>query len=495
MAYRRGGIKGQWFRHMYGQVVRQGWVLYALGEECFRCVYKDRFLPFIPSSRVSILDFLFPGFTVLYAAAAEQLLGNLSSYTRLLCVCGIVVLLARPAFGRLWGFVKTHFSSTDESHEMPAHWASTQQFAHNARSSLVRVGWKTKQTDNDEGGKRKPLNYLPWNGRFYFIYKNHLLWYRSKQKESGLRLIEEVSVSCLGRSPGVVKQLFDECREEYLKLAQNKTAIYESRGDSWERMKTRDIRPISTVIMDKKEKSGLLSDIGTFLDPRERGWYSEHGISYKRGYLLHEPPGTGKSSLSLSIAGCFDLEIYTLSLSSISEKSLGRLLHKLPLYCIVLLEDVDAVETRSRRTEQGSDDEDEEEGGSGHRKGSVSLSVLLNALDGVASQEGRVLIMTTNHIERLDPALIRPGRVDKRIELGLATKDIAAQILSLIYKRSDCNIIAEEEAVDDATIEKLAADFAGKMPEREAMQNMQQWIAKIREEKKTQRAGSWVLNA
>jgi mitochondrial chaperone BCS1 len=140
--------------------------------------------------------------------------------------------------------------------------------------------------------------------------------------------------------------------------------------------------------------------------------------------LLYGPPRTRKSSLSLSIAGCFGLDIYILSLSAINEASLKSLFAKLLSRCVILLEDIDAVSS-NRSWDAGAEDSRQiatrspSQGGKSGC-GQVSLSALLNVIDGVASQEGRVLIMTTNHITRLDKALIRPGRVDKKVELGLA---------------------------------------------------------------------------
>jgi len=111
----------------------------------------------------------------------------------------------------------------------------------------------------------------------------------------------------------------------------------------------------------------------------------------------------------LSIAGRFGLDIYILSLSAISEATLKSLFAKLLSRCIILLEDIDAVssnrsrdaEIDSRQIATGSPSQE-----SKSASGKVSLSALLNVIDGVGSQEGRILIMTTNHITRLDKALI-----------------------------------------------------------------------------------------
>ncbi|KIM96235.1 hypothetical protein OIDMADRAFT_78270, partial [Oidiodendron maius Zn] len=153
-------------------------------------------------------------------------------------------------------------------------------------------------------------------------------------------------------------------------------------------------------------KRELLDDIKDFLDPVTQQWYSDRDSPYRRDYLLYGPPGTGKSSLSSAIAGHCGLNIYILNLSTISEAILKRLFDSLPSRCILLLEDIDAVSSnRDAETEDS------------HRMSKlggvkVSLSSILNVIDGVGSQEGRILIMTTNHITRLDEAIIRPGRVD-----------------------------------------------------------------------------------
>jgi mitochondrial chaperone BCS1 len=277
-------------------------------------------------------------------------------------------------------------------------------------------------------------------------------------------------------------------------------------------MKAREIRPISTVIMNEKEKTALIKDVKTFLDPEARVWYCSRGIPYRRDYLLYGPPGTGKSSLSLSIAGCFDLDIYILSISSIDGSSLSALFAGLPSRCVLLLEDVDAVsmaESRQFETERAG-----HENSSARHSGpkeKLSLSELLNALDGVSSHEGRVLIMTTNHIEHLDAALIRAGRADRKVELPYADRDVVARLFCVVFKRSVDDIRhPERPAEDDETVERLANEFTSKVSELElshaeiqsfllenrdsphaSVGNAQQWMDK---KKKVKRADSWVLN-
>ncbi|KAG5805475.1 hypothetical protein H9Q74_008458 [Fusarium xylarioides] len=210
----------------------------------------------------------------------------------------------------------------------------------------------------------------------------------------------------------------------------------------------------------KKFQSGGLN----FLDPQTKLWYAKRSIPYRRGYLLFGPPGTGKSSFSLSIAGELDLDIYVISIPSVNDQTLKDLFDGLPDRCVVLLEDIDAAgATRSR--DLRSEDSDSE-GDTGPRKKAVTLSGLLNTLDGVASQEDRILIMTTNHVGKLDEALIRPGRVDFKVEFRLADRETAEQLFYFVLGHQEQGSLEGDQEWDsDLQIEEQAAEFAAKVPD------------------------------
>lgn len=147
--------------------------------------------------------------------------------------------------------------------------------------------------------------------------------------------------------------------------------------------------------------------------------------------MQHGAPGSGKTSFIQSLAGEFRLDIYTISLagSDMDDNSLMRLIAQLPERCIILMEDIDAaIKTTGRRDETNSSNRNQIQ-----FTRHVTLSGLLNVLDGVSAQEGRILFATTNHIEALDPALKRPGRMDVHYEFKLASKSQITALFTLFF--------------------------------------------------------------
>lgn len=164
------------------------------------------------------------------------------------------------------------------------------------------------------------------------------------------------------------------------------------------------------VVLPGNTYTHLREDLDTFLNSQE--WYESVGIPWRRGYLLHGIPGAGKGSTVQTLAGEFGRHIHCLSLAHISVDELGRAVQS-SSDGFLLIEDVDCAfgEGREQKNVRG-----------------ITFSDLLNALDGVATPDGRIVFMTTNHLHRLDPALIRPGRVDYTVEFSCAT---AGQINAL----------------------------------------------------------------
>ena len=183
--------------------------------------------------------------------------------------------------------------------------------------------------------------------------------------------------------------------------------------DGWNAPQRMRPRPIASVITAGDAGERLVADAKRFLGREE--WYAARGVPWRRGYLLYGPPGTGKTSLIRAVATelGLDLAIVDLARKSLDDAGLVEALCTAPLGAALVLEDVDAAFAGRSREDAAS---------------GLTFSGLLNALDGLAAQEGRIVIMTTNHRELLDPALIRPGRADLHLEIGLSGPAEAARL-------------------------------------------------------------------
>lgn len=281
-----------------------------------------------------------------------------------------------------------------------------------------------------------------------------------------------LKLQCLSISLSPIKKFLDEVRAYGRKVSVSNVTIYRTTSFSpdvvrWSSVASRLSRDISTVILDKQKKQTILRDINEYLHPHTRQWYANHGIPYRRGYLFSGPPGTGKTSLASAIAGVFGLDIYVLSLldPSMTESHFSRLFSEVPTRCVVLLEDVDAAGLNRGDTEPGEDFIQR----STKTNTSVSLSGLLNAIDGVSSQEGRILIMTTNAPQQLDRALIRPGRVDVHIKFELPSREELRDLFLSMYSEVHQNpqFSPDEQKTEAARLTELAVRFAECLPEKQ----------------------------
>uniref|UniRef100_A0A7N2LTV4 AAA+ ATPase domain-containing protein n=1 Tax=Quercus lobata TaxID=97700 RepID=A0A7N2LTV4_QUELO len=171
-----------------------------------------------------------------------------------------------------------------------------------------------------------------------------------------------------------------------------------------------------TLAMDSELKKELMEDLNNFLNGKE--YYKRIGKAWKRGYLLYGPPGTGKSSLIAAMANYLNFDIYDLDLSEVRYNTeLRLLLLSMPSRSILVIEDIDCSIKLENR-------ENENDHNTGNNK--MTLSGLLNFIDGLWSCCGdeRVIIFTTNYKEQLDPALLRPGRMDVHICMSYCTPSV-----------------------------------------------------------------------
>ncbi|KAF0324087.1 hypothetical protein GQ607_008792 [Colletotrichum asianum] len=447
------------------------------------------------------MDSLFPGYSIAVELFKRHLGFDLSSYVPFIFILGMTGFAWTYIGEHARRIIRTCFMSTaeiradDEIYNVIMSWVAGQPFGSNSRHFIVNMdlnssvwspwAWRDDLEDSvvsprNDKFQPKPLAYTPSFGAHLFWYKGWPIFFRrarDNQRSSSSNVkCEAISLWCFGYSPAILKDLLDEAYKEYLKMDDDKTMIYRANlqprfGPTWQRCMAREPRDFSTIVTQSGLKESITDDITDYLSPETRMWYTDCGIPWRRGYLFAGPPGTGKSSFAFALAGHFKLRIYTVSLSSsnASEENLASLFTKLPQVCIVLFEDIDAAGLTSTRDPAAEKDERKSSG-----NGKLSLSGLLNLLDGVGSQEGRILIMSTNHAENLDKALIRPGRVDMTLHFTTADTQITAAIFRTVFAALDKTVTREkpshgEQRPREASlrIHELSEQFAAKIPSGE----------------------------
>ncbi|KAG9459849.1 hypothetical protein H6P81_004357 [Aristolochia fimbriata] len=211
----------------------------------------------------------------------------------------------------------------------------------------------------------------------------------------------------------------------------------------WASVPFRHPSTFDTLALEPALKAELKRDLAAFAEGEE--FYKRVGRAWKRGYLLYGPPGSGKSSLIAAMANYLRYDVYDLELTKVNDNSeLRELLIQTTNRSIIVVEDIDCSLDltldrgltklkRSVRSEQGDDGDD----------GRVTLSGMLNFTDGLWSccGEERIIVFTTNHVDSLDPALIRHGRMDVHVRLGAcgaeAFKVLATNYLGLATEEEE----------------------------------------------------------
>ncbi|KAL1918657.1 uncharacterized protein VTP21DRAFT_2679 [Calcarisporiella thermophila] len=324
--------------------------------------------------------------------------------------------------------VTLEIPSRDKSYLWFLNWMSSLP-KNRARQLAVQTNFK----QHDNGSISTQFSLVPGPGKHWFRYRGR--WLQVERQRDGKMMdlttgapFETVTLTTLWRDRDVFDELLTEAKEFALRQQEGKTVIYTSWGPEWRPFGLpRRRRQLESVILDRGIKERIVRDVRRFLQNGK--WYNDRGIPYRRGYLLYGPPGSGKSSFIQALAGELEYNICLLNLSErgLTDDRLNHLLAVVPERSILLLEDVDAAFHKRSSTAVAASEE-------GPYRGSlVTFSGLLNALDGVASSEERIIFMTTNHIEKLDAALIRPGRVDVKEYLGNASKEQMQSIFLRFY--------------------------------------------------------------
>jgi SpoVK/Ycf46/Vps4 family AAA+-type ATPase len=275
-----------------------------------------------------------------------------------------------------------------------AEWVEKNTSHRNKSSITIKVG-----TRNDR------CMYIPImdSGKCLLVWNKRPVWViNSLEKDNEDETsIPQIKLRMIGFSANVFDALLEELSQDLAGI-RSYIRVYQNQGKEWKSSRFKDKRNMDSVIIDPQLRDLLVNELNDFNQKSKR--YEKLSIPYQRGYLLHGSPGTGKSSLLFSLASHFDRDIYYLSLSGkfLEDGDLSTLASSIPCRAFLVIEDIDSIFVGRKSVIKESQ---------------LTFSGLLNALDGLFGSDGRILFLTANHPEKLDPALTRPGRIDRKIEV------------------------------------------------------------------------------
>lgn len=175
-------------------------------------------------------------------------------------------------------------------------------------------------------------------------------------------------------------------------------------------------KTFDNIYLDEGIIDNLKSDLDMFDNSKDK--YDKYGIRYKRTYLFYGPPGTGKSSLSLGISNYTKRDILSINMSKdITDSNLITLISNRPNKSIILFEDIDCLLDDINRKEESKDKEVK-----------ISLSCILNILDGIYTPNDVIFIITTNELDKIDDAIKRKGRTDVLMEIKRPNQKLIGEL-------------------------------------------------------------------
>jgi chaperone BCS1 len=348
-----------------------------------------------------------------------------------LWLLGVLTYLARDIPRKVWVFIvkQTTVTMTLNNCDMVfdnfLKWYHDTGRSKHSRTLVAQNNWDEK-TDRyiTQISSGYGMHFFFYNGKIFNFIRNEKDASQTKQTK------ESITLTTIGRSQIQFIELLDEITPE--EERDDVTDIYKwnTSEQYWSRQGEQAARKFDSVILPKETKEEIVHHLDTFL--KEREWYMNNGIPYRTGIILHGVPGTGKTSLVRGLCDYLNKPLYIINLNTLSDNQLEHAFSDLPRGSVCLMEDIDTYSVTNTREEDGDGAEKTGEAIAKAISG-LTLAGLLNAIDGIIASDGRILIATTNHLEKLDPALVRKGRFNLTTEIGYLTEPCFREFFAKFY--------------------------------------------------------------
>jgi SpoVK/Ycf46/Vps4 family AAA+-type ATPase len=310
---------------------------------------------------------------------------------------------------KFWSFAKQQFSTSitinntgysgnQEIFNSFLNWYSNSRWLKFSRSlALESLEYQGKTSARSAG-----------YGWHILFYQRRLYWFNKSTLDSAgsERQKEQVQLYTLGRNVKAFDEIIKEFQPKALATDELHLTLWDR--NEWADRKVIPKRLENSVTLLNSIKSLLFKEMERFINNRE--WFLENGLPHKLGLILHGEAGTGKTSIIRMLASKYERPLYTLNLATMNDNTLVEAFSTVKKGSIIAIEDFEAVGATKDRVESADCEEE--------RFSLLTVSGLLNALDGLVPLDNVVIIFTTNHLEKVDKAMYRKGRIDHVIEIG-----------------------------------------------------------------------------
>lgn len=330
-------------------------------------------------------------------------------------------------FIRRWFTVNLTIKGTQSFYPLLNQWIVDQNLSDHATQLQLT-------SDTYERGKGSGTDFTLGFGDHFIWVKRRPVWVNRVRSDKSITggyvssafLDETVTLTTIGRSHRIIRHIVDSAKS--LSQSVDDIRVQFFNEGSYDYGVRRIKRPLSSIFIPESQKQRIVHDIERFYANRDR--YTKRGTPWRRGFLLRGLPGTGKTSLIFALASHFEKNVKMINLANVGgDNNLMTAINEAGDNCFIVIEDVDSVGvTHNRETVHDTTELKDEQD-----KGTLTLAGILNAIDGISSPEGRVLFFTSNHAELLDPALIRPGRVDMDETIEPIDHDLAMDMVRAFH--------------------------------------------------------------